>query len=341
MRISSTTTYCTFHRDLKIKSLTIFTLLILFGYPTLHAQKAPFFAPADSLDKVRFYSALGIGLSSFTATSIGLYNSWYKNFDQSKFHLFNDWKEWRGMDKMGHAYTSYNLCNIGYQGARWTGISKKGGLVIAGIGSTVIQTTIEIMDGHSSKWGFSLGDVAFNTIGTGLFIAQQSFWDDQKFRIKVSSSRKDYQDQILLSQNGIESSISDRIDQLYGESTMERFLKDYNAQTIWVSANIKSIIPSAPVPKWLNLAFGFSGENLLGGFDNQWFIADEKYVAPENIYPRYHQFILSFDADLNKIKTKNHFVNSLLALLNSFKLPAPAIEYNSLKEWKFYLIYRS
>ena len=340
MRISSKTTYYPNHCFFRLKILLVAFGLLLLLHDNSQAQNQAFFAPADSLDKVRFYSALGIGVGSFTATSIGLYNSWYKQFEQSDFHLFNDWKEWRGMDKMGHAYTAYNLCNVGYQGARWTGISKKSGLLIAGIGSTAIQTTIEIMDGFSTKWGFSVGDVVFNTIGTSLFIAQEAFWDQQKLRLKISSNSVEYENQILTSQNGNTSSILERVDNLYGANNIERFLKDYNAQTIWLSANIRSLVPSARVPKWLNLSFGYSAENLLGGFENSWQVGNDVYSAPNDLYPRYHQFILSFDADLNRIKTKNHFLNTLLALTNSFKLPAPAVEYNSLGEWHFYLIYR-
>jgi len=340
VRFSSKTTYYQNPSIFRPKTIFFTIWLLLLISASAQAQNQPFFAPADTLDKVRFYSALGIGVSSFTATSVGLYNSWYKQFEQSDFHLFNDWREWKGMDKMGHAYTAYNLCNIGYQGARWTGISKRSGLLIAGIGSTAIQTTIEIMDGFSTKWGFSVGDVVFNSVGTSLFIVQEAFWDEQKFRLKISSNSIEYEDRLLTSQNGNTTSIFDRVDDLYGSRGIERFLKDYNAQTIWLSANIRSLVPNAPVPHWLNLSFGYSTENLLGGFENSWRVGDDIFHAPNNLYPRYHQFILSLDADLNRIKTKSHFLNMLLALTNSFKIPAPAVEYNSVGEWRFYLVYR-
>ena len=340
MRNLSRTTYYVNTALNSAKTILIASLLVLFFQSDALSQKQAFFAPADTLDKVRFYSGLGIGVSSFTATSIGLYNSWYKQFDQSAFHLFNDWSEWQGMDKMGHAYTSYNLCNIGYQGARWTGISKRGGLLIAGIGSTAIQTTIEIMDGFSTKWGFSVGDVVFNTFGTGLFLAQETYLDEQIIRMKISSSRVTYPDDMIVLSNGAVTSIQERSQDLYGTGNLERFLKDYNAQTIWLSANIYSFFPREDIPKWLNIAFGYSAENMLGGFENAWQFDGQTVSIPQADYPRYHQFILSFDADLNRIKTKNHFVNTLLALINSYKMPAPAVEYNSLGEWRFYLIYR-
>ena len=340
MRVLSTTTIKDFKSVFGAKRLFISLLLILSYLSAAQAQNKAFFAPSDTLNKTRFYTGLGFTLSSYTATSIGLYQSWYKQYDQSKFHSFDDWNEWQNIDKLGHAYTAYNLSNVGYQGARWAGISKRKALIFAGVGSTVIQSTIEIMDGFSTKWGFSTGDVVFNTLGTAIFIAQEAYWDEQKIRIKISSSWIDYPDQIIIGSQGSTSSISNRVEQLYGKGNLERFLKDYNSQTIWASANIHSLLPSARMPKWLNIALGYSGENMFGGFENRWTIGEEIFELSANEYPRYHQFILSLDADLNRIKTKNHFVNMLLAITNGYKLPAPAIEYNSLGEWRFHLLFR-
>lgn len=313
-------------------------LLTVFGSSNLHSQKKSFFAPADTLDNARFYSALGLGVSSFTATSIGLYNSWYKEFEQSEFHLFNDWKEWQGMDKFGHAYTAYNLCQVGYRGARWTGMSKNSSLWFVGIGSTVIQSTIEIMDGYSTKWGFSIGDVIFNSLGTSSFILQQSFWDDQRIRLKISSSRKNYSDQIIT--NPItQRTIQDRAFDLYGEGNLERFLKDYNAQTLWVSINPISFHPSIPFPKWLNIAIGYGAENMFGGFENTWDFDGDRHMASDAEFPRHRQFFLSLDIDLQRIETKNHFLKMLMVIANGYKFPAPTIEYNSLGEWRFHLLF--
>ena len=341
MRVLSTATISDFKSVFGAKWLFISTILILGLVSNIQAQKQAFFAPSDTLHKPRLYSGLGFTAASYTTTSIGLYNSWYKQFDQSKFHGFNDWNEWQNIDKFGHAYTAYNLSNVGYQGARWAGMSKRNALLFAGIGSTVIQSTIEIMDGFSTKWGFSTGDVAFNTLGTAIFIAQESYWDEQKIRIKISTSSINYADQNIVGSLGNSSSITNRVNQLYGKGKLERYLKDYNAQTIWASANIHSLIPKAGMPRWLNIAFGYSGENMFGGFENQWEEGNETFEIDPIEFPRYHQFILSFDADLNRIKTKSHFVNMLLAITNGYKLPAPAIEYNSLGEWRFYLLFKT
>ena len=341
MRLLSTATLRDYIPFFGAKGLILSLLLIFCFQLQGQNQKLPFFAPADTLDKPRFYTALGFTLSSYTATSIGLYQSWYKQYEQSSFHGFDDWNEWQNMDKFGHAYTAYNLSNMGYQGARWTGMSKNQALWFAGIGSTLIQSTIEIMDGFSTKWGFSTGDVAFNTLGTAIFVVQEAYWDEQKVRIKISSSSIQYPEKMLLGSLGKSSSLQSRVDDLYGNNKLERFLKDYNAQTIWASANVYSLLPRTGVPKWLNLAFGYSGENMFGGFQNQWIEDGNTFELDSNKFPRYHQFILSVDADLNRIKTKNHFVNMLLSIINGYKLPAPAIEYNSLGEWRFHLLFRT
>jgi len=313
-------------------------LLTLLATKDLHSQNESFFTPADTLNKARFYTGLGVGVGSFTATSIGLYNTWYKDFEQSEFHFFNDWKEWQGMDKLGHAYTAYNLCQVGYHGARWTGISKNNALWFVGIGSSVIQSTIEIMDGYSTKWGFSVGDVLFNTLGTGSFIVQQSIWDDQRIRLKISSSGKNYSDQILTNPNS-ELTIQDRAFELYGHSSLERFLKDYNSQTIWLSINPKSFAPSMPFPKWLNIALGYGAENMFGGFENSWDVKGVQHEVADATHPRYKQFFLSLDVDLQKIESNNHFLNMLLIIANGYKLPAPTLEYNILGEWRFHLLF--
>jgi hypothetical protein len=37
---------------------------------------------------------------------------WYKNFDKSNFHFFDDSKEWLQLDKMGHFYYNNKLTKL-------------------------------------------------------------------------------------------------------------------------------------------------------------------------------------------------------------------------------------
>ena len=42
-------------------------------------------------------------------------------------------------------------------------------------------------------------------------------------------------------------------------------LKDYNAQTYWFSANLKSFFPEIKFTAWLNVAVGYGAEGMFGG----------------------------------------------------------------------------
>jgi len=53
----------------------------------------------------------------------------------------------------------------------------------------------------------------------------------------------------------------------------------------------------------------------------------------------YHQYIISLDVDLSKIKTDKIWLKRLFSALNMLKISFPAIEFNSLGETKFYPVY--
>ena len=66
--------------------------------------------------------------SSLTAGYFGslyiLNKAWYAGYPKSKFHFFNDNKEWLQMDKLGHFSTSFTIANYGMQLMSWTGIPR-------------------------------------------------------------------------------------------------------------------------------------------------------------------------------------------------------------------------
>ena len=55
----------------------------------------------------------------------GLYFVWYKGFPKSKFHSFDDSKEWQQMDKIGHLATSYQLARTSGDLYNCSGVSAK------------------------------------------------------------------------------------------------------------------------------------------------------------------------------------------------------------------------
>lgn len=321
----------------------ILILFLLFLHKDIQAQNLfeRFITPADTFSQNKFIAASSFTAATYSGFSIGLYNIWYKNFEQGSFQFFNDWNEWNNMDKYGHFYSAYFQTALGYQGAQWSGLSKKNAIISGVVLGTIFQTTIEIMDGFSSKWGFSVPDIAFNSLGTAAFVSQQYFWNEQRIIFKVSSSDRNYSDDPIYSLDGNAiSSLSKRTDDLFGKSLPEKFIKDYNAQTIWASVNIYSFLDEdTAFPKWLNLGIGFGSEHLYGGFENTWIEGNQKFTLDDNRFPRYQQFYLGLDIDLVRLPIKNKFIRTLFHGLNIFKIPGPAIEINTLGQVKFHLIH--
>jgi len=92
------------------------------------------------------------------------------------------------------------------------------------------MSIIEVFDGISEEWGFSWGDYLANIGGSGLYLLQQLKWKEQRIHIKFSSHINDYGN----------DGLNNRADSIFGKNFFTRTLKDYNAQTYWVSINIKS-----------------------------------------------------------------------------------------------------
>jgi len=312
------------------KHILIVCLLLWASSSQILAQKTSgFFYPSDSLAKDRVWLASSLSAAFYTGTVIGLNELWYKDFPRSSFHGFNDWQEWKNMDKAGHAFT-----------ARWTGMKEKSSIWWSMGLSTLFQGTIEVLDGYSDKWGFSIYDIGFNTLGTGIFGLQQALWHEQRILFKVSNSFPNYNDiNSIRNSDGNFFPVTERTNDLFGTQIPARFIKDYNGQTIWVSINLKSFMPESKLPPWLNVAVGYGVENVFGGFGNSWTIDSEGYTVSQDLYPRISQYYLALDFDLRKIKTRSRFLQSVLKALNVVKFPAPAIEFNSNGKVKFRPLY--
>lgn len=70
---------------------------------------------------------------AYSTTMIGLYSAWYKDYPQSGFHSFNDWPEWKQVDKVGHFYSAYIESRASMELWRWTGIERKKRIWIGGM----------------------------------------------------------------------------------------------------------------------------------------------------------------------------------------------------------------
>lgn len=322
----------------------ILFLLLMCSKGIVLGQELSFFQPADTFNKARFWTVTGIGTTVYAGASYGLYQAWYKNYELVGFHTFNDMGEWNDVDKAGHLLTAHLESNLAFNGALWTGMDRRKAMWTgAGVGM-LLQTTVEVMDGFSKKWGFSWGDMAFNTLGSGLFVAQELAWEEQRILMKVSNSRPRYSEALIYSPDGIHvTTLKARAHELYGEHFFEAFLKDYNGMTVWASFNIDAFgnRPYAKfIPSWLNIAVGYGADDMFGGYFNSW--QDENGIgfgADPVQYQRHKEFYLSLDIDLSKIKTRSHFLRTLLGALNWIKIPAPTLEYDSNGRFTFHPVY--
>ncbi|NND33351.1 MAG: DUF2279 domain-containing protein [Saprospiraceae bacterium] len=312
-------------------------LLILLR-PDLYAQS--FLVPSDTFSQSRFYTIAASGALIYGSTVVGLNQAWYKDFAKTSFHFFDDRGEWLNMDKAGHIFTTYFESEISYQGAKWTGMKERNAIWLgAGLG-LFYQSTVEIFDAYSSRWGFSVADMLYNVVGATLFASQQAAWSEQRVRFKISSWPKQYSSSPIQSTSGdFASSLKKRANNLFGTGFFERYLKDYNAQTIWLSINPKSFFPLLNFPVWLNISVGYGSENLYGGFSNSWMEGTHSFSLDKKQFPRSTQWFLAPDIDFKKIKTNNPLLKTVFSVLNIFKVPSPTLEYKSDGKLKWHWIF--
>jgi hypothetical protein len=336
-----------------MRSRLILTLLLLFPL-ALPAQRFLSLERADTLHRARFRTALAAGTVAYGATMVGLYHAWYDDYPLTRFHTFNDLREWRQMDKMGHWLMSYNESRWIYQAARWTGLRDRRAAWVGFAGGQLVQTSFELFDGFSQQWGFSWSDVAFNTLGAGLFLGQQLGWGEQRVVMKMSAWPVRYSGETICAirpdGSAATTTLGARANELYGTGPVNLFLKNYNTLVVWASVNPRSFARGDDNggwwPRWLNVAAGLGADNLFEGFGYTW--QQEKDCAgPDCItfavdrarFPRTRQVFLSLDVDLTRLPVKNRLLRTLFAAVNIFKVPAPALEWNSARGLRFYPAY--
>jgi len=274
--------------------------------------------PSDTLNKDR-RRALIMGESVLAAGALyGLSSVWYDDYEKSGFHFINDNAHWLQVDKAGHVFSSYQLGRIGYDAMAWSGVREKDRLIYGSTLGFAFLTTVEVFDGFSAEWGASLGDVAANAAGTALFVSQQLLWKEQRIIPKFSFHNTPY---------------ASARPNVLGSSSREQILKDYNGQTYWLSANVRSFFKASKIPAWINIAFGYGAEGMITGEDE--FV--NTVFLPEST--RFRQYYLSLDVDLSKIKTKSHFWKTVFSVANTIKIPAPTLEINGKGTTKFYAFY--
>ena len=248
-----------------------------------------------------------------------LYKSWYSGSETGGFHLYNDNKEWLQMDKAGHANSCYNLGIVGYEALRLAGWDEKHSIIYGGTLGLAIMSVVEVFDGLSADWGFSWGDMTANLLGTGLFMAQQALWHEQRIALKYS-----YHNSGCPKYN-VSNPLTLERDYIMGEDWLDRIYEDYSGITVWMAFDIKSLCmkKDSRFPSWLGLAIGYGAEGMTGeynnfkpaghvGDDGNWGRGweydpvnaphDLKYMPND---ARHRQFFIAPDIDISRIPCRN------------------------------------
>lgn len=269
--------------------------------------------------KRRTWIMTGMNVVGYGGVMTALASAWYDDYEKTKLHAFDDSREWLQVDKVGHFYGTWIESRANNELWKWTGMERKKRIWISGLTSFAFQTTIEYLDGRSAKWGWSWSDFGANLLGSGTFLAQELAWDEQRIKLKWSFHRKKYGDPQLNS----------RSDELFGKSSPERFLKDYNGQTYWASVNLRSFFPKSNLPPWLSVSVGYGAEGMFGGTENIAKDANGQVTFDRTDIKRYRQWFLAPDIDLSKVKTDKKGLKFLLTVLSAFKFPTPSLEFSN------------
>lgn len=292
--------------------IVFFCLMANWG---LIAQKAD----TTQLHKGKLAFVIASETAVYSGSMAYLQYVWYKDKSRVPFTFYDDRLGYKQIDKMGHVYGAYVESYAGYHALRWAGVSKNKAIWFGGTMGFFLQLPIEIWDGMYDGWGFSWSDVAANGVGALLVMGQAAAWDAQHIKYKFTFAPSPYAKMA----NG------------YLGTGFNQLLNDYNGHTYWLSGGLHHLFPKSGIPKWLNVAVGYSAGGMFGEFENRTFYRG--VAIPET--QRYRQFLLSLDIDWTQIKTKSKFWNGFFQVLFPLKLPFPALEWNTKNEWRLHGLY--
>lgn len=283
---------------------------ILF-FAILFCTKELVSASNDSLRTRKVALSTSTGLFS-AGTLITLQQAWYADYNTGRFHFFNDNHEWFQMDKAGHVYSTYQSARLLMEACNWAGFNRKTRYMLGAGAGFVFMTGIEILDGYSRGWGYSWGDQLSNFIGTGMAVAQDLLWEEQRLQLKLSYAP---------------SGLARYNPALLGRNFQEQLLKDYNGQTYWLSINPASFFTKEKSLRTaLSIAIGYSARGMLGAVNN-----NKAALQPDGTLiavQRERLCLLSLDLDLRKLPIRSRFVKSILSAVQIVKIPAPTLQFS-------------
>jgi hypothetical protein len=193
--------------------------------------------PDNSGWSTRKVLATGLVGGMLVGSLVSSYFDWWKGSGEP-FHfvddgLFDNYS--LGIDKVGHAYTSYFYFHTFRNMMMWGGYDSTTASWWAAGTSAFFALSIEIGDGLS-PYGFSMYDLAFNFWGLGYGIAQANIPILRNFNLKWSYVPAD------------------------GYRWPPHFTDHYDAHTYWLTVNVHNLLPQSVRGYWpecIQLAVGY------------------------------------------------------------------------------------
>lgn len=224
----------------------VFILLIVCtslasAQDSLHVTDGFTVNPDFSGRKIVATSAIGglLGLSLYWC-----YDSWWRNAGGG-FHFVNEgWLNGyaRGIDKIGHFYTSYFYFHLFRNIMLWGGYENESATWWALGSSAFFALAVELGDGLTPTYGFDYQDLTFNFSGVAYAYLQTKIPFLKNFNFKWSYVPND------------------------GYRFPVRLVEHYDDHTYWLTCDVNNLLPATIEPywpDWLQLAVGM-------GVDDGW-----------------------------------------------------------------------
>lgn len=257
----------------------------------------------------RLYWSLGLLLTAETIGYFALKDLQYY-YPTTKFHttkFSKDMSIYKQMDKAGHFMHSYYASETFSRTLRWAGVSGKNSVLYGTISGWLWMLQIEIADGFFEQWGFSMGDLIFNTLGSGFSAAQQLYPETLGgIQPKISYSKSD--------------AFKNKTD----DKGLKSLIDDYEGVTWWLAVNAYHYMPAKiqnKYPEWLKpfgLAVGMSAKGIM-----------QDPLGGER------ELFIGLDFDLRKISfgDESSIVKFLKHNFNMIRLPMPAVRISPGSIW--------
>ncbi len=271
-------------------------------------------------------TALTLGASYYYAN-----NAWWKGA-KSSFHMDRDTKSGsifsvlhgpdekyaKNIDKLAHFWGGTIYSDLISYMLRDANVPAKRAGLYGALGGMAIQTFIEMKDGYAPRWGFSVLDVTFGTLGSFYAYSQNYIPVFAATDIKISYyKRYDYYF---------------KAPQANAHPTWD---EDYMNMNFWATYNPYRLMRHGEHvhpnwPKWLGISVGAGVDQTLDGYYTGQNLETNKGKGN-------HQLYIAPDIDFTGIFPKSKFFHSLAMVFNRVKFPMPT--FRIAPDLKFFPLY--